>query len=179
MNHAEDRKHTGAERAIDKLQDATAGAVGKTAAAAGAGSTKAFVENAARGDRYEILASELALDRARSPEVRKIAEEIIHDHRQASQELQAAVQAAAPDLTPPSDLDNRRQGMLDNLKAAPDEDFDKTYVDQQLAAHEEAVTLFNGYRDRGDDGPLKAFAAKTAPVLERHRAHVERVRGQL
>ena len=35
-------------------------------------------------------------------------------------------------------------------------------------AHKQAVCLFQKYADRGDNAALKAFAAKTLPVIKTH-----------
>ena len=38
----------------------------------------------------------------------------------------------------------------------------------QLAAHKDAVSLFERYAKGGDNATLKAFAAKTLPHLREH-----------
>ena len=48
------------------------------------------------------------------------------------------------------------------------QDFDKTYADQQVAAHKEAVDLFKKYASKGDDPDVKQFAEKTLPTIEHH-----------
>jgi putative membrane protein len=70
--------------------------------------------------------------------------------------------------TPADKLDERRQGFIDNLKTASAADFDKTYIDQQVAAHGEALTLMQGYADNGSDAGLKAGAAKAVPKVQMH-----------
>ena len=70
--------------------------------------------------------------------------------------------------TPPAAMDERRQGLIDNLRAASGTDFDRTFVTQQIAAHEEALTLHRGYAENGDNPALKTFAGKTVPKLEEH-----------
>jgi len=52
------------------------------------------------------------------------------------------------------------------------EEFDKAYIDAQAQAHDEAVALFEGYSTEGKEGPLKAFATATLPVLKSHQEHV-------
>ncbi|MFX8891312.1 DUF4142 domain-containing protein, partial [Acinetobacter baumannii] len=51
---------------------------------------------------------------------------------------------------------------------AQDKDFDRTYMDQQVAAHGEAETLMKGFAEHGDNADLKAFAAKVAPAVQTH-----------
>jgi hypothetical protein len=56
---------------------------------------------------------------------------IIDDHKKSSAEMKtilASVQGA-PAL--PTELDERRKGMLDNLRGASPADFDDVYLDQQ------------------------------------------------
>lgn len=173
----ENETHEGASRMVDKAQDAVGAAVGKTSASIGGGTTKGFVKNAALSDMYEIEAAELAIRRTASPPIVKLAEQMIDDHGKASAELKRTVAALDDVDAPPARLDERRQGMIDNLEAAPDEEFDKSYLDQQYAAHDEAVTLFRNYSEHGDEPKLKAFASETLPVLERHLSHVQELRG--
>ena len=61
----------------------------------------------------------------------------------------------------------------------PDDAFDKTYLDQQVLAHEEAVSLMQSYRYGGDNPQLRSVAAGTAPVVERHLRHMKMLRETL
>jgi putative membrane protein len=75
----------------------------------------------------------------------------------------------------PSAMDERRQGLIDNLKQASAQDFDKVFINQQVAAHEEALTLHRTYAENGDNAALKAFAAKTAPIIQAHHQRAEQL----
>lgn len=152
---------------MNAAQDAVGAAVGATSAATlGSHDTGAFVENAARGDMYEIQAGQLAEQKAKSADVKAFGKMMVTDHTALQNEMKPLVTKAG--LTPPAELDERRKGFLDNLKAASAADFDKTYVDQQVAAHDEALTLMKGYAENGDNADLKAAAAKTAPKVQAH-----------
>ena len=65
------------------------------------------------------------------------------------------------DVTPPAHVDNRRQGMLDDLRGAKAADFDHRYLAQQVAAHKEADILMRGYAKDGDNAAIKDFAGTT------------------
>lgn len=151
---------------VDKAQDATAAAVG-AASAAMPTTAQGFVDAAAMGDMYEIKAAQIAETRATSPGVKAFAKMMIKDHTKTTGELKAIL-AKNTDLKAPTDLDQRRTGLLDNLRSAQAKDFDHTYADQQVAAHQEMLTLMKGYGDNGDNAQLKAFAAKTTPVVQMH-----------
>ena len=173
-----DEQHSGLRHTIDKVTDTVGGMVGR-ASAQTAGSTSAamFIENAAIGDMYEIEAAYIALRRTRSDAVRAVAEKMIDDHTTSTHQLRSALRmnetSGLP--APPSALDQRRKMMIEHLDAAPDADFDKTYLDQQVLAHKETHDLMSGFAAHGDNAQLRSFALGTAPVVLRHLRHVERL----
>ena len=159
-----------ASDAVSVAQDAVAGPVGMlSAATAGSLSAAAFVDNAAQSDMYETQASMLAAERSKSPKIKAFAKMMIAAHAKTTTELKSIVNGGkAGDAKLPEALDNRRQGLIDNLKAASADDFDARYVDQQTAAHHEAETLMGGYGNAGSNADLKAFATATKPKVVAH-----------
>jgi len=153
--------------AVDKAQDATGAAVGATSAATlGSHDTGAFVSNASQSDMYEVEAAKIAQTRSKNADIKAFAKMMVADHTKSTAMLKPLIAAAGQ--TPADKLDQRRQGFIDNLKSASDADFDKTYVDQQVAAHEEALTLMQGYAKDGSDAGLKDAAGKIAPTVQTH-----------
>jgi putative membrane protein len=150
----------------DKAED-TAAATGMVAAPS-ANTTDAYVTNAAIGDMYEIESSKLALANSQSAAIKKFAQQMITDHTATTAKLKATLADAKIQVTPPAQPDARRQGMLDNLKGLKGTDFDKAYLDQQTAAHQEALTLHSDFAKDGDNEPLKKLAAATAPKVQHH-----------
>ena len=162
--------------AVDKAQDMAAGPVGQTSAATmGSNMVSAYVPNAAMGDMYEIQAADLALERSQNAQVKELANMIKTDHTAASNAMKAMLPQAAPEVTPPTALDQRRQGLIDNLRSASAENFDRTWVDQQIAAHNEALTLHRGFSDQ--DSPLAAHARSVVPKIEAHLRQAEQIKG--
>jgi putative membrane protein len=159
-------------------QDATGAAVGTMSAATmGSHDTGAFVSNAAQSDMYEIQAAKIAEQKAKAPEVKAFAKKMIADHTKLTNEMKPLIKAAGQ--TPPTDLDQRRKGFLDNLKAADAGSFDKTYMDQQVAAHDEALTLMQGYAKDGSDAGLKGGAAKAIPTVQMHSDMAKKIQAKL
>jgi len=140
-----------------------------------------IVESAAISDRYEIEAARIALKRTGSQAIRNTAQTMIDDQQANSRKLKSAVAASAKvdesDL--PSPLDTRRSTMIDHLKEAPADKFDKTYVDQQTLAHEEAVSLLHNYRDDGDCPRLRGFARDASPIIEDDLQRMKQLRSQI
>lgn len=159
-----------ASDAVDVAQDAAAAAVGQlSAATAGSLSAQAFVENAARSDMYETEASKLAMERSKSAKIKDFAKMMVAAHAKTTAELKKIVAGEAGEkIEIPVALDQRRQGLIDNLKSASADDFDARFVDQQTAAHAEAKTLMGGYGNAGQNAALKAFAKATEPKVAAH-----------
>jgi putative membrane protein len=152
---------------VDKAQD-SAGAMIGGATAPMVNTVDAYVAGAAIGDMYEIASSKLALEKSKSAEVRKFAQQMVTDHEATTAKLKAALTEAKLSITPPAKLDTRRQGMIDNLKAANAADFDTVYLDQQTAAHQEALTLQQSYAEDGENPVLKKLAGETVPKIQHH-----------
>lgn len=136
---------------------------------------QSYIEKSASGDSFEIQASELALKRAKSPEVRNFAQRIIDDHRAAMQTLMSAVQSA--NLQMPTSLapDKSQQATLAQLKNARDSEFDRLYLQTQIAAHREALQLHRTYSLDGDSPPLQAAANNMTTIIEEHLSDAEEI----
>lgn len=162
----------GQSEPVNAAQDATGAAVGAVSASTmGQMSTDAFVSNAGQSDMYEIQAGQIAQQKGQSAGVKAFGKMMVADHTAMTNQMKPLITAAGK--TAPTDLDERRKGFLDNLRAASGADFDRVYLAQQEAAHNEALTLMQGYADNGDDAGLKAAAAKAVPKIQ---AHLDRVR---
>ena len=165
---------------MDKMTDTLGGAAGQLSASM-TKSADGFVESAAISDKYERTAAQIALARCRNEGVREAAKQMVLDHTTSTHQLMSALSMNETRgvATPPNQLDARRETMVKHLKDAPDDAFDTTYVDQQVLAHEEALTLMEGYRDSGDNPQLRSFAAGTAPVIARHLQKMKQLRAAL
>jgi putative membrane protein len=176
-----DRKEAGSvKHALNKAVDTAGGMVGQ-ASAATTGKAPDFVESAAISDRYEIESSRVALDRTQNLTVREAAQKMIDDHTDTSAKLETAVRQSpkVERAAMPNGLDKRRQKMIEHLREAPQDEFDRTWLKQQVMAHEEATKLMHNYRDEGDCQVLRSFATEVAPVIDGHLDHVKRLETNL
>lgn len=137
-----------------------------------------FVTIAAMSGKFEIDSSKLALSNASSDGIKAFAQKMVDDHTKASEELKAAAKAAGVEAKEPDQLDPRHQQLMDRLSQSQGASFDQAYVEIQGQAHQEAVALFSSYSNKGDNQPLKDFAAKTLPTLENHLAMVTGLKPQ-
>jgi putative membrane protein len=133
-----------------------------------------FVPMATSSNLFEIESSRLALGRARSPEVRRYARQMIRDHNLATRRMAVVVQRSGMPMPPPV-MNAKHQQMLASVQGAAD--FDSAYVGAQLMAHQEAVALFSTYASNGDVPPLAQFAGTTLPTLQMHLDHAQALSG--
>lgn len=69
-------------------------------------------------------------------------------------------------MNPPApQLMSTQQRMLDELRAAPNVEFDRTCIRQQIPAHEVALALHSNYARSGDTGSLRAAASGAVPII--------------
>ena len=158
-------------QAANTVQDHAAGVVGTAAGPAGAATDEGFVTNAAIGGMYEVEAGRIAVQRSTNPAVKALGQRMIDDHTKAGNELKPI--AAAANLAVPTALDQRHQGLIDNLRGATDQDFDRVYLQQQEAAHNETNALLSTYASTGGNDALKGWANKTLPTIHAHQSAVD------
>jgi putative membrane protein len=152
---------------VSAVKDALAGAVG-TITAEITTSTKGFVDEATLTHMYEVQAGQLATMRAHAAAIKDFGQHMVDDHTKSTGELKTILMKSAPNFIPPMQLDSRREGFLNDLKGAKDEDFEGRYIAQQISVHNEALILMRGYAKDGDNPDIKAFAAKVQPVVQMH-----------
>jgi putative membrane protein len=145
--------------------------------ACGAPSAPEFVQKAAMSDMYEVEAGKIAAAKGQSGAVKQFGQHMVEAHSQTTAELKGIVQADKIDVELPAKLDDKHQRMIDDLNAAHEADFDKTYAKQQVGGHEKAEELFEKYAQKGDNASLKSFAAKTLPVIKQHLAEAKKLAG--
>jgi putative membrane protein len=101
---------------------------------------------------------------------------MVRDHQKTSNELKTLVDSGKVKAKLPTALDSEHQQMLDGLKAKGGKDFDSSYDQIQVKAHEDAVALFDAYAKGGDDPELKKWAAKTLPHLKEHLSMAQKLK---
>lgn len=147
-----------------------------------------FVDMASQANLAEIRTSEVAVERATTPEVKEYAQMIIDDHTAAGNALKTAMSGAM--LTPPSMvLDQQHQARLDDITveeqgSAPDpetagNEWDHDYMAMQIDMHQDAIDLFEDYAENGENASLKTFAESTLPTLRSHLDKAREIEGMV
>lgn len=126
-----------------------------------------YVMASGMSDLYEISSSQIALQKAQSPAVKRFANMMIKEHQKTTAKTMAAAKKAGLNPTPPA-LDAGATASINELQSAAPGDFDRMYLAQQLPAHQAALDLQQSYAANGDQAALRANAKAAAPIVKRH-----------
>ncbi|NJC05486.1 putative membrane protein [Sphingomonas kaistensis] len=156
-------------------------AVENSAAAASNRSTSAnpsadqtYVNNAAASDIFEIESSKLALEKATLPSIKTYAQMMIDEHTKSSNELMAAVVQGK--LTGRIAMPAEQAAKLEALKGLSGAAFDRQYLADQCAGHQDTLAKVNAYLASAPAGPLKDHAAKVTGVVQKHLNSLEKIK---
>lgn len=129
-------------------------------------SDQTFVHQAAIAGMAEVAEAQLALSKAQRDDVKQFAQRMIDDHTKANDQLKQL--AAAKQITLPTALDAKHKAEQARLEKLSGAAFDRAYIEAQVKAHQQAVSLFKTEAEKGGDAELKQFATQTLPILQQH-----------
>jgi putative membrane protein len=132
-----------------------------------------FLVKAASGGMLEVELGKMALQKASSPGVKKFAQQMVNDHGKANEELKAL--AAKKNITLPTTPGDEAQEHINDLAKYSGAEFDKKYMELMHKDHQEDLDLFKEAAEDAEDAEVKAFAAKTLPVLTSHHKMAEQM----
>ena len=136
------------------------------AAAAVAKVDSDFVAKVSQGGSFEVLASQMAANRAVSPDVKAFAQKDVDDHVKVNDELKGIAAAQSLPLKP--DLDGALQKKLDRLGKLSGPSFDKAYVSEMKSIHHKDEGIFAKEAKNAANPDWQAFAAKTDEIVKGH-----------
>jgi putative membrane protein len=141
-------------------------------------SSQDFVKHAAQANLAEIKVSQLALEKAQSPDVKQFAQKMIDDHTKASSEL--AQLAMSKNLKVPDDTDMMHKASMKMLQAKSGDSFDSAYMEQMNKDQQKVIDMFqSASTSHKVDKDLQAFASKTLPKLQQHHQLVAQVESKM
>jgi putative membrane protein len=135
-----------------------------SAAAGPSEQDRRFVEAAVLAETSRIESAERALTKASDNRVRIFAERIIEDHRPINEEL--SVLASDVGISLSSDTAPEPAGK--DLEALSGNAFDHAWLDAEAKAHQGLIELFGQQADKGENEPLRTFAANHLASLRDH-----------
>jgi len=132
-----------------------------------------FATAAAEGGIAEIELSKLAQQKTADAQIKSFAATMVTDHSKAGDSL--SVVAKKKNITLPNTMDADHQKKFDDLNKLTGADFDKAYVKTMIDDHKGALKLMRDEAKDGDDADVKAFATKTAPIVQMHLDAINKI----
>lgn len=127
-----------------------------------------FAARAAGSNLFEIASGRLAQQKGSSDAVRSMGEALVEEHSKSLEELRAMLQGVTPPVALPTTMPPELQARVDALAALQGEDFDKQWVAEQIAVHQQTLADLNAYLASGDSSTLKDWAARATGVVQKH-----------
>lgn len=170
------KSSAGSDSTATKTDSSTSTMV-KTDSAATVLSDTAFAVKAAVGGMAEVALGKMAAAKGTDSKVKDFGNMMVMDHRKANAELMSI--AKAKNITLPTGLDAEHQAKSDSLSKLSGKDFDVAYVKAMVEGHQKTLALMQSEASSGKDAELKAFAAKTAPVVQMHLTEITKIQAGL
>jgi putative membrane protein len=130
----------------------------------------------------EIQQAQVAVSKAKSPEVKRFAQHMLSDHRDMQSKdaaLLSRLQITPSDNSVSNQLKTDAQNELSTLQSATGKDFDRDYIDAQVRAHNQALELIDRMMSSVKSPELRAQLQKARPKIEDHMREAERIQQAL
>ncbi len=142
------------------------GLLGYAGMAGAALDSNKFLSEAAQGGKTEVQISQLALEKAASPEVKQYAQRLLDDHTKMNQEVQDL--ATQKNIQLPADASAQGQAEHQKLATLSGKKFDKEFLSFNVKDHRKDVSDFKKEAKSATDPDIKQLAEKSLPTLEQH-----------
>jgi putative membrane protein len=136
-----------------------------------------FMVEAASGGMMEVQLGKYASANAGSAAVKQFGQMMVTDHTKANTELTSIAQAKS--IAIPNVPGDKHQHHIDDLSKKKGAEFDKDYMSMMVDDHEEDVKKFEDVSKNAKDADIRAFAAKTLPVLKKHLDAAKKIKDGL
>ena len=141
-------------------------AVAADAADSFSAADKAFMAKVSQGGMYEVELANVAETKATTQDLKDQANTEEHDHTPVGNKLKPIMEANGVEF--PKALNEKFQARLDQLSALSNEAFDAAYIQDMEKVHHIDGAAFKEESIGGSNPDLKAFAAETYRIVQRH-----------
>lgn len=168
---------SGSDSSVTTTTDTTKVTTVKTDSAATVLADTTFAAKAAVGGMAEVALGKIAAAKSSDANIKDFGNMMVTDHSKANNELMAIDKAK--NITLPATLDAEHQAKSDSLSKLSGKDFDKAYVAAMIEGHKKTLALMQSEAANGQDADLKAFAAKTARVVQTHLDAIMKIQANM
>ena len=157
---------------INKTKDTTTN-VSATGGIAVTSADAKFATAAANGGLAEVALGKLAAQKSTNTQIKDFGNMMVTDHGKANDELMAI--AKEKNITLPTMPDSAYMKKADELSKMSEPDFNKAYVSAMIDGHKKTLTLMQDEAKNGSDSTLRAFAAQTSTVVQKHLDAINKI----
>ena len=125
-----------------------------------------FAAEAASGGLTEVALGKIAMRKAQNKRVKNFGMMMVKDHSKANNKLMAL--ASSKHIALPTVPNAKDQLVIDELSKKSGAEFDRAYVKDMIADHNNDIREFENASKNSPDPDIKAFATKTLRVLQNH-----------
>lgn len=129
---------------------------------------KLFMIHAYQGNLGEVKLGKLAVQRAKDPMVKMVAQTLVMEHGIANRDLAGHFKAMG--LPIPKDAGIANAALYEKMTKLYGSAFDKAYIGALVGGHEAAVVLYSHEVNKGKNATAKAYASNKLPGILGHTA---------
>jgi putative membrane protein len=134
---------------------------------------------AVTANQIDINNGRLAKEKSKNSDILKFADMMIMDHQSVIDQATALVKklgVTPKDNDVSKNLNSQAESTMNTLKAKSGIDFDKAYIDNEVAVHKAVIeTLQNVLIPQTQNAELKALLNKVLPIVKTHLQAAETV----
>lgn len=128
---------------------------------------KEVLQSFSSANQLEIQLGELAQERARDPQVRQFAQQMVDHHTRAQEQVKQTAQQKDIKLDD-GKLLKHHQAALDHMKQKQGEQFEAAYMFYQAGHHVQDVLMAQHVASSAQDPQLQQLARQMLPTLQQH-----------
>jgi putative membrane protein len=133
-------------------------------------------------NKADSSAGALAVEKATNPKVKQFAQMMIADHHQLRKQGADLAKKLGVTPEPPANdpVTPLEQKVTEALTSAPKgTEFDRTYIQQEVTAHQAVLDLADQAHQSADNAELKALIEKARPLIENHLRQAQALEKEL
>ena len=143
-----------------------------------AGEDASMLKEIAQANIAEVESGKLAIEKSKSPEIKKFAQMMVDDHSKGLDDVRTLAKTKGVDL--PNSPDMKHKAVMVEFKALQGDTFDSRYVKQAgVGDHEATEKLLKRTQAEAKDADVKSLAGKMLPVVKGHLGHAKQLAGSL
>ena len=129
-----------------------------------------FFIKAAQGNMSEVMTGQLAQQKSKNEDVRRLAAMLVSEHGLANTELTGVIRKKG--LPIPSTVGAMHQATFEQLNRTKNRDFDAMFLAAQVEAHENTITLYQQAIQNSSDPQARDYAQRYLPRIVGHTQQI-------